>query len=526
MLLKKRFSRMKNIWLYPFFPVLIFINACSSPGNIIAAKDNGKIEINFIQINDVYEIAPLDGGKIGGMARVATIKKDQLQNNPNTFLIIAGDFLSPSVYNSLKYEGSRIRGKQMVDAMNNAGVDLAVFGNHEFDIPEADLQNRINETKFKWISSNTFNKKGNDIVPFVKQHALGAEPIPESYIMTVKDADGTTARIGFIGITLPFNKAGYVSYTDAFTSAQKSYEQIKDSCDAVIAITHQFIDDDIKLAKQIPELALIIGGHEHERHFAKIGNVYITKADANAKSAYIIKLTINKKRKLRKAEANLIDVNESIAMDSATEVVVKRWTAIANSNYASLGFDATKVCTQSGDPLDGREPYIRTNQTNFTKLIVAAMEKASPTADAVIINSGSIRVDDILHMPVTQYDIIRSLPFGGSIMEVDMKGSLLIKILDAGKKNRGSGGFLQYSPAITIDSITGTWAIRNNALDTGKVYKVAISDFLMTGGEANLEFLTKDNPGIVKMYPVYTDLIDPRSDIRRAIIRYMEEMRN
>ena len=38
------------------------------------------------------------------------------------------DFLSPSVYNSLKYEGKRIRGKQMVDAMNAAGFNMAVFG--------------------------------------------------------------------------------------------------------------------------------------------------------------------------------------------------------------------------------------------------------------------------------------------------------------------------------------------------------------------------------------------------------------
>jgi 5'-nucleotidase len=53
-------------------------------------------------------------------------------------------------------------------------------------------------------------------------------------------------------------------------------------------------------------------------------------------------------------------------------------------------------------------------------------------------------------------------------------------------------------------------------------YKIAITDFLMTGGEANLDFLTKDNPDVVKVYPVFTDINDSRSDVRRAIIRYME----
>ncbi len=507
---------MKKLLLYSFLSVSVFINACSSTKNI--AGNNSKIDITIVQINDVYEIAPLDGGKVGGMARVATVKKEYQNKNANTLLIIAGDFVSPSVYNSLKFDGNRIRGKQMIDALNVAGTDMAVFGNHEFDIPEADLQSRINESDFQWVSSNTFQKKGNDIVPFVKNGI----PLPETFIKTFTDKDGTTAKIGFIGLTLPFNKAAYVGYTDVFTAAQKYYDQLKDNCDAVIAITHQAMEDDIKLARLIPGLALIIGGHEHERHYAKIGNVYITKADANAKSAYIIKLKINTKNKELKVKAAIIDVNESTALDSATNVVVKKWTDIANKSYASLGFDATKVCMQSGEPLDGREAYIRTQQTNFTKLIVRAIEKASPSADVAIVNSGSIRVDDMVQMPVTQYDVIRSLPFGGSIMEVDMKGSLLIKILNAGVKNVGSGGFLQYSAALSNNN--NIWALKNIPIDAGKVYKIALTDFLMTGGEANLDFLTKDNPGMVKVYPVFTDLNDARSDVRRAIIRYMEEL--
>lgn len=509
---------MKKNLLHPFLWALLFLCACDPAKKLASANDDNKIAITIVQINDVYEIAPLDQGRSGGMARVATIKKEQLSNNPNSMLVIAGDFLSPSVYNSLKFEGNRIRGRQMVDAMNSAGVDLAVFGNHEFDIPEADVQSRINESSFQWVSSNTFEKKGNDIAPFVKNGV----PFPETYIKTFTDADGTTARIGFIGLTLPFNKAPFVSYTDVFAAAQKCYDQLKDSCDAVIAVTHQLMEDDIKLAKQIPGLALIIGGHEHERHYAKIGNVYITKADANAKSAYLINISLDTKTKDIKIESSLLEVNEKIAFDPATEQVVKKWTDIANSSYASLGFDATKVCLQNSEPLDGREAYIRTQSTNFTRLIVSAIEKASPASDVAIVNSGSIRVDDIVPMPVTQYDVIRSLPFGGSIMEVEMKGSLLVKVLDIGQQNLGSGGFLQYSAALKKEN--GNWMLKNTPVDPGKVYKVAITDFLMTGGEANLGFLNKDNPDIVKVYPVYTSLDDPRSDVRRAIIRYMEGM--
>ena len=127
-----------------FLYLILFITVSSCSTTRVAKRDNGKIDVVFVQINDVYEIAPVAGGKEGGMARVATVKKEYLRKNPNTFLIMAGDFVSPSVYNSLQYLGQRIRGKQMVEVMTVAGTNLAVFGNHEFDITESELQDRIN----------------------------------------------------------------------------------------------------------------------------------------------------------------------------------------------------------------------------------------------------------------------------------------------------------------------------------------------------------------------------------------------
>ena len=154
------------------------------------------------------------------------------------------------------------------------------------------------------------------------------------------------------------------------------------------------------------------------------------------------------------------------------------------------------------------------------------MEKAAPTADVVLLNSGSISVDDIIQMPVTEYDIIRTLPYGGSIMEVDMKGSLLAKILEIGRNNVGSGGFLQYSSAVNYHPETKSWTLKDAPIDPNQSYHVALADFLMTGGEANLGFLNKDNPEILKIYPTITDVKDPRSDSRLAIIKYLFELGN
>lgn len=502
-------------YFFRFALAMILFTSCTATRH--TTKDDGKIDVSFVQINDVYEIAPLSGGKEGGMARVATLKKKYLQKNPNTFLVIAGDFVSPSVYNSLQYEGKPIRGKQMIEAMNAAGMDFAIFGNHEFDIKENELEDRINESNFQWISSNAFHKTKSGIVPFTHRNT----DLPKTFILNVRDADGTTAKIGFIGLVLPFNKADYVSYTETLSIAKQLYNQLKDSVDAVVAITHQSIQEDEILAREIPGLAAILGGHEHDQRFEKIGNIYITKALANAKSAYIVNLQINKKKHQIKVTPKLEKINETVAIDSTTNAVVQKWQDIAEKNYASLGFDAKKVLISSGEPLDGRETEVRSHPTNLTKLIIASIANAVPAADVVLMNAGSIRVDDVLQPPVTEYDILRSLPFGGGIREVDMKGSLLIKVLEQGKKNIGIGGYLLYNENLV--NANDQWLLNHTPIDPNKVYHVALTDFLLTGKEANLDYLNPTNADIVKVYNAATSVNDPRSDIRLAVVKYLEK---
>jgi len=493
-----------------------FITSCKTVQKQAAATNDGLLEVVFVQVNDVYEIAPLAGGKEGGMARVATLKKQWLQTNPNTFLVMSGDFLSPSVFNSLVYEGKPIRGRQMVDAMNAAGTNLAVFGNHEFDIKEGELQQRLNESNFEWVATNTFHKQGNTVVPFAK--ATGA-PFPKWIIKTVSDTDGTMARIAFIGLTLPSNPASYVSYTNALAEAKEAYNILKDSADAIVAITHQALAEDIQLAREVPGLALIMGGHEHDEKLEKEGNVVIAKAHSNARSAYIIKLKINKANRTAEAVPQLQFINETIAFDSTTNAVVQKWVNIAQTAFSKAGFAASQVVLATGEPLEGREIETRHRPTNLTRLIVSAMEKGAPQAQVAVFNSGSIRVDDVLQQPVTQYDLIRTLPFGGGIKEAEMKGRLLKKILTVGNNNKGNGGFLQFSETLRFNETTAQWLWKEAPIEDEKVYRVALTDFLLTGNETGLSFLTETNPDIIKVYQPETS--GPLSDIRLAIVSYL-----
>jgi len=498
---------------------LSFLVSCKTASSITGNKDNGKIDVTFLQINDVYEIAPLGGGKEGGIARVATLKKEYLQKNPNTFLVIAGDFVSPSVYNSLQIAGKAVRGKQMVEALSSAGLDYAMFGNHEFDIKESELQDRIDESSFGWISSNAFHKTKSGVEPFVKE---GKGPLPKTFILRVKDADGTSAKIGLFALTGPFNKADFVSYTDVMQAAKEAYNALKDSADVVIAITHQSMDADELLAKEVPGLTAIIGGHEHDGRYAKINSIPITKAVANAKNAYVIQLRINKKKHTHNVKTSIETLNEKVALDSATNVVVQKWNRIAEENYGSLGFDAKKTMIEKGEPLEGRETAVRSRPTNLTQLIVAAIKDAAPQADIAVMNGGSIRVDDVVQPPVTQYDILRTLPFGGALSEADMKGSLVIKTLEAGRKNIGSGGFLQYSENLAY--VADKWILNGQAIDPAKTYRVVLPEFVFSGKEANMDFLKPDNVDVVKVYPA-AGKGEPLSDIRLAVVRYLEKNR-
>ncbi len=61
-----------------------------------------------------------------------------------------------------------------------------------------ELQQRLNESVFQWVSSNALYRYNGNFIPFTKNK----QPLPEKYIVNIKDNDGTTAKIGFIGITL------------------------------------------------------------------------------------------------------------------------------------------------------------------------------------------------------------------------------------------------------------------------------------------------------------------------------------
>src|SRR5262245_55828063 len=99
--------------------------------------------VTILQLNDVYSTVPVDG--VGGLARVATIRRNVAESGRTPFMMLAGDFLSSSVASTV------FKGEQMIAALNAAGLDVATLGNHEFDFGIDVLLKRMSEARFQWV---------------------------------------------------------------------------------------------------------------------------------------------------------------------------------------------------------------------------------------------------------------------------------------------------------------------------------------------------------------------------------------
>lgn len=497
----------RKLWLCVFlvsvFAPLSAQTTQKKSATALSNIDKSNIRVNILQINDVYEITPVGG--YGGVARFATLKKQLIRETPNTFSIMAGDFFSPSALGTAKVNGERLAGKQMVAALNAAGLDYATFGNHEFDLKEEQFKARMTETKFKWVSSNVFDG--------------GKNPMPNVFPSTIVkygNRFGRQMQIGIIGVTLDKNKPNYVSFTNFLQAAKNQIADLKSQVDMIVAITHLELADDIRLAEECPEIDLIMGGHEHENILVRRGTglTPITKADANAKTAYIHRIFYNTVTKRLDIESQLRVVSSSIPEDPSTAIEVAKWIEAAYAGFRAEGFEPTKLVTQTTEALDGREVTVRNQPCLLGKRIAEGMEGVVPNAKAGLFNGGSIRIDDVVAPgPITEYDVIRVLPFGGEVVEATMKGRLLKKVLEQGLKNRGNGGYLQYTK---ITQEGGVWKLAGAEIMDEADYVIATSDFLVSGKETGLDYLKEGNPDL-KMGGKF-------GDVRKAFIKQLQKV--
>jgi 2',3'-cyclic-nucleotide 2'-phosphodiesterase (5'-nucleotidase family) len=506
---------MKNIRfiIIPVFTLFFLLISCQKKDEII--------KFTFLQLNDVYEIGALEGGEVGGMDRVETIHKQLLKENPNTLMFHAGDFLNPSLVGNIKLDGERVKGKQMIEVMNAMNFDLVTFGNHEFDLSEKLLQERMNSSNFKWIGTNIKHKIKDHVEPFYIEKNEVKKDIPRTVIFDLKNEEGMAIKIGFFSATLNANPVEYVVYNDFYEDAKNEFRNLKSKSDIVFGLTHVKISQDKMLANMLPEVPLFMGGHEHSNMIVPVGNSVITKADANAKTVYVHRFEYNKTTKKLTRKSELIEITSKIESDEKVYKIIEKWQAIMDKKIAEFSKNAHDVIYHAKVPLNGEDAAVRSTQTNLGEIITKAMSAAYDNkVDGVLINGGSMRLDDNLEGNITGVDIFRVLPFGGSIIKVEIKGNLLQKVLNYGRIKKGEGAYLQRLN-FTYDKATKQWSNLGKPINNNKTYTVVFSDYLLKGYD--IPFLNPTNKGVVKIYhPKENELAH---DIRSVIISYMKSLK-
>ena len=503
---------MKKILLIIFSSLLLF--SCKS--GQIKTTDEDAIIIKIVQINDVYEIDPINNGKNGGLARVAWIRDSVQQRFPNTYFFLAGDFLNPSLLGTIKVDGERLQGKQMVEVLNASGLDLTVFGNHEFDVKEADLQKRLNESNFDWIGANVLQVNKDGERPF-QIHNNHGNRVSDYKIYTARNARGDEVKFGVFGVVIPSNPKPFVKYNDIFDESVRAYNELANQTDFVLGLTHVSIDQDKKIAGLLPNLPLIMGGHEHFNMIEKAGNTVITKADANVVSLYLHTLTYRKGK--LKLESELIKVTDRIPNASQPQKVVEKWIGVLDENLSTIVDNPNEVIYTTSEYLDGTDVGSRSRQTNLGKMITEAMSRAfEEEPEAVITNGGGIRIDDRLTGELTSKDVFRILPYGGNVYKVDMTGQLLKQVLTFGEEATGTGAYLQRHN-ISKDP-NGMWQVRGSNIKDDQIYTIGLNDFLMEG--LDIPFLTPQNPGIRQIQKPSDNQL--AADMRKCLIAYMKSL--
>jgi len=374
------------------------------------------VPIRILSINDVYVTDTLSDGS-GGLARVATLRRRLKDAGPVLF-VLPGDVLSPSVLS--KY----YRGRQMVEGLNAAGLDYAAFGNHEFELRRDTLVARIAESQFKWISSNCTESSGAAFP--------GVLPLD-----TVRLG---THKVGLFAVTLVRDDyPAWARCTDPDSAAIRAVDKLTElGVDLIVGITHQSVAADYALLQRERRIDLILGGHEHEAHDSITGGRHVLKADANARTAQLATLWGGKGN--WRQEPRLVRIDRSIPADSATAAVTRRW---ADSLAARLG--PQRSIGRGTEAIDAHDALQRRSQTRLGNLITDAMRQGT-RADVALINSGTLRLDDMIPAgPISTWSIESIFLFADEtrIVTARVSGARLRELVEHGLRSVGSGPYPQ-----------------------------------------------------------------------------------
>ena len=454
------------------FVLALVLGACLSRGAPLG--DANLVRLTFLQINDDYVLGSVDGGRRGGMARLATLVREVRRENPNTVFVLGGDFLSPSV------ESTFLQGAQMVAALNAIGLDYATFGNHEFDFGPTVLLERMNESKFRWLSANVVDRRTGR--PF------GGASTEE--LLTLGGL-----RVGVFGLTMvdaarTSRPGPDIVFNPPLAAGQEAVARLRErGASVVAAVTHQEIAEDKALAAAA-DLDVILGGHEHDPLVAEERKTLITKAGSDARYLVQVDLWLTREGKLVERSWRFREVSPRVAPDPSVDELVRAYAA-------RFDRELDVVVGRTDVPLEARTSRLRTQETNVGDLVTDVLRERLGT-DVALVNGGAIRTNRTVPAgPLTRRDVHALLPFTDVVLKLEMRGRDVREALEHGlaQTDREGGGFLQISgirlvwnPQRSAGQRVVSATVGGRPLEDEAVYSVAVPSYLVRGGDGYTAF--------------------------------------
>lgn len=438
------------------------LGACASPSPRTPRAPQqaapGTRTAVLMAINDVYRIEGLEEGRVAGLARVRSLRRELEKDHPDLLLLHGGDFLFPS------FASRMYNGEQMVAVLNDLDGNpdafddrmIVTLGNHEFEkgkLKDASiLRERIEESQFRWLGGNVAFKAGEDGKPLIAARNLSRTALVES----------GGIRIGIFGLTIPTDGVQYAEFAGPEATAKELTAELRaQGAEVVVALTHLNFSDDRELLEDLGDDGpdLIVGGHDHDKMVIPAGTGgrrLVIKADADARTASVIRLSIKGGRNGQLAVAHDFRTLEGVdpKPDPDTLQLVADWQAKHEQEFCAKAKAAPgclgELYGSTRTLLEAEETKIRRQETSMGDWVADLMRKEMEPCGAQIafINSGSLRLNQDLPAGtrITRRHVEELFGYETPLRLIRIDGATLQRVAEQSLRAwPGSGSWLQIS---------------------------------------------------------------------------------
>lgn len=449
---------------------------------VAETPDPGPQPVTFLAINDVHQIQGAGGERLGGLARVRTLRiRLEAESGAPALLLHAGSVLSPSLM-ARQYGGAAT--VDLMNALDGVRGEMdpymfVVFGNREFDDSDCSdlsaLAERIAGSEFTWLGSN---------IDFAGCGPAGAEieAMPQVQENAIVELDGAT--VGLFGLLPDFPEAERLEQpriADILETARYQTALLRSQgADIVVALTHLDAEDDLRLLRTLggdgPDF--IVGGRDHDAMSLPQGAPRIFKADSDARSAQVIRATPATAEAPLMLRAELRTLDRSVPEDAEGAALAAEWASRFGAAFCTpLGEPADcllETLGRTATVLEGEELANRSRETGFGDWIADLMLAQRPDADVALINSGELRLNQTLPAGsmLTREIVERTFEDPAPLVVLEVDGSTLWRAVENSLNRRGEEGWAHLAGvAVTVrsDGSPGAVQVRHSNGDISTV---------------------------------------------------------